>query len=96
MMFYLVTYDVSDRKALRRTAKLLNTFGTRVQKSVFECHLTASQFAHLRRRLEEERARAPAGTSYSARCYRLGMFPPERLVIVGEGAPTSLSPHLIV
>ena len=96
MMFYLVTYDVSDPRALRRTAKLLNTFGTRVQKSVFECHLTASQFAHLRRRIEEERDRAPAGTPYSVRCYRLGQFPPERLVIVGEGEHTTLSPHLIV
>lgn len=95
-MFYLVTYDVSDRRALRRTARLMNAFGTRVQKSVFECHLTASQFAHLRRRIEEERDRARAGTSYSVRCYRLGMFPPERLVIVGEGERTTLSPHLIV
>lgn len=43
MMLTLVTYDVGDRRALRRTAKLLNTFGTRVQKSVFECHLSERQ-----------------------------------------------------
>jgi len=95
-MLVLVTYDISNPRALRRTARLVNAFGTRVQKSVFECHLTASQFAYLLRRLQEERERAPAGSFYSARCYRLGAFPPDRLVVVGDGERTSVSPYLVI
>lgn len=37
--WYLVAYDVRDPKRLRRTAKRLEGYGTRVQYSVFRCHL---------------------------------------------------------
>jgi CRISPR-associated protein Cas2 len=36
---YLVCYDIANAKRLRRVAKLLKSYGTRLQYSVFECPL---------------------------------------------------------
>jgi CRISPR-associated protein Cas2 len=52
----LVCYDVSTesengRKRLRRVAKACEAYGQRVQKSVFECVLSAADFARLKHRL---------------------------------------------
>jgi CRISPR-associated protein Cas2 len=40
-MDYLVVYDIADPKRLRRIAKVMETYGNRVQKSVFECSLSS-------------------------------------------------------
>lgn len=58
-MLILVTYDVSTetaagRKRLRRVAKACESYGHRVQKSVFECQLDKSSWAKLKARLEDE------------------------------------------
>jgi CRISPR-associated protein Cas2 len=39
-MFFLVAYDISSPKRLRRVARLMESYGTRVQRSVFECRLS--------------------------------------------------------
>jgi len=36
---YLVSYDIANAKRLRRVAKTLESYGTRLQFSVFECPL---------------------------------------------------------
>lgn len=36
---YLVSYDIANPKRLRRVARILESFGTRLQYSVFECPL---------------------------------------------------------
>jgi len=36
---YLVCYDIAHPKRLRRVARTLESFGTRLQYSVFECPL---------------------------------------------------------
>lgn len=59
-MFLLVTYDVStvDERAgarrLRRVAKACVSYGTRVQKSVFEMQLGQKEWVELRARLLQE------------------------------------------
>lgn len=59
-MFLVVTYDVStvDEKPgarrLRRVAKACVSYGTRVQKSVFEMQLGQKEWAELRARLLAE------------------------------------------
>ena len=58
-MLIIVTYDVSTetaagRKRLRRVAKVCESMGQRVQKSVFECTLNEMQFEQLERRLLAE------------------------------------------
>jgi CRISPR-associated protein Cas2 len=37
--WYLVTYDVREPRRLRRVAKRLEGYGTRIQYSVFRCRL---------------------------------------------------------
>jgi CRISPR-associated protein Cas2 len=52
-MFHVVAYDVADDVRRLAVARILEGFGTRVQRSVFECHLTAASFRELRDRLAE-------------------------------------------
>lgn len=49
--FYLVCYDIVKDSRRNKTAHLLEGYGLRVQKSVFECVLTEDQYAMLHRKL---------------------------------------------
>ena len=58
-MLELVCYDVNTeasagRRRLRRVAKVCESTGQRVQKSVFECQVDIAQFEELERRLLAE------------------------------------------
>lgn len=58
-MLIIVTYDVSTetregRRRLRRVAKVCESIGQRVQKSVFECQVNDMQFEQLERELLAE------------------------------------------
>jgi CRISPR-associated protein Cas2 len=46
-MLFLVAYDVSNKRRLRKVAKLMESYGERVQRSVFECRLTPNKLAAL-------------------------------------------------
>lgn len=48
---YLVAYDISDAKRLRKVAKTCEDFGFRRQYSVFLCRLTATDIVRLKSRL---------------------------------------------
>ena len=39
---YLICYDISDDKRLRKVFKAMRNFGDHLQYSVFECQLTPS------------------------------------------------------
>lgn len=58
-MLVLVTYDVSTvakagLRRLRRVARACEDYGTRVQKSVFECQVGQQEWVQLRARLLRE------------------------------------------
>jgi len=58
-MLVLVTYDVSTvekagTRRLRRVARACEDYGTRVQKSVFECQVGQKEWVNLRDRLLRE------------------------------------------
>ncbi len=58
-MLVIVSYDVSTetaagRKRLRRVARVCESMGQRVQKSVFECKVDTSQYEALEQRLLAE------------------------------------------
>ncbi|HEY8355409.1 MAG TPA: CRISPR-associated endonuclease Cas2 [Methylophilaceae bacterium] len=58
-MLVIVTYDVSTetregRRRLRRIAKICESVGQRVQKSVFECKVNQMQYEELERKLLTE------------------------------------------
>ncbi|WP_042357359.1 CRISPR-associated endonuclease Cas2 [Bacillus rubiinfantis] len=55
-MLVLITYDVSTvdskgKKRLRKVSKECQNYGQRVQNSVFECNVDATQFTLLKLRL---------------------------------------------
>ncbi len=49
---YLIIYDISDEKRLRKVAKLLEQYAIRVQKSVFEGTMSESIKNRVRREIE--------------------------------------------
>lgn len=56
-MLVLITYDVntvstSGQKRLRRVSKICQNYGQRVQNSVFECVVDATQYTTLKFELE--------------------------------------------
>ena len=48
LMFYLISYDIPDDRRRSQLAKALKGFGTRVQYSVFEAHLSQNQYKELK------------------------------------------------
>ena len=45
---YIVTYDISDDKRLRKVFKTMRDFGDHLQYSVFECQLAPTDLVRLR------------------------------------------------
>ncbi len=39
-MIYMICYDITDSKRLRKTAKVLENYGIRIQKSFFQCEIS--------------------------------------------------------
>lgn len=81
-MLVIVCYDVntetlSGRRRLRRIAKVCESTGQRVQKSVFECQVTLAEFEALERRLLAE-------MSSEQDCLRLYRLPDTRGAEVRE------------
>lgn len=75
-MLILVCYDVSTetregRRRLRRVAKVCESTGQRVQKSVFECQLDLARFEALERELLAE-------IDLTSDCLRLYRIPETR------------------
>ena len=49
---YVVTYDIGDDKRRAKAVKLLESIGTRMNFSVFECMLTDIQYRDMYRKIE--------------------------------------------
>ncbi len=86
-LFYLIIYDLPDNKAAnkRRTRlhKLLSGYGKWTQYSVFECFLTATQFAKLQ--VEVEKLVKP--DEDSVRIYVLDSGSVRRTIVYGSEKP---------
>ncbi|MBS8121723.1 CRISPR-associated endonuclease Cas2 [Candidatus Vampirococcus lugosii] len=52
-MYLSISYDISNTKARNRIVKLLESYGFRVQKSVFEVQLNERQFKILKKQLQK-------------------------------------------
>jgi CRISPR-associated protein Cas2 len=50
-MSYLVCYDISDEKRLRKVFKAMRGYGDHLQYSVFECQLTPMDLLRCRNQL---------------------------------------------
>ena len=80
---HLIAYDTPDQRRRQRLAKLLSGYGERVQDSVFECWLTASQRQALTARLNRV-----ANTQHDAiRIYTLCGKDVADVQLAGTGGP---------
>jgi CRISPR-associated protein Cas2 len=90
-LFYLVIYDLPDSKPAnkRRTRlhKLLSGYGTWTQFSVFECFLTAIQFAKLQVQIEQ----LIKPDEDSVRIYVLDAGSVKRTIAYGSEKPRQVS-----
>lgn len=96
-MLVLITYDVSTAekaglRRLRRVARACEDYGTRVQKSVFECQLGKKEWVLLRNRLLSE-VKADAD---SLRFYFLDETAAGRIEHHGATKPLDLTEPLIL
>ena len=91
-MLYVISYDIPDNPRRNRLAKVLKGFGTRVQYSVFEAHLTRSQF--------EQMKQAVSGIidtdADSVRYYALCRACTERIEIPAVGDVTTTPETIVV
>ena len=90
-MFYVISYDIPDDRRRNQLAKELKGFGTRVQYSVFEAHLSRSQYEELKRAV----ARIINPSEDSVRYYRLCGACAERIEVPAIGEVTQ-DPKTIV
>lgn len=91
-MLTLISYDIVIDKQRTNVMKYLLGYGSRVQYSVFECDLTAEQFAVVQRDL----ARLIDPQTDSVRCYRLDTGAIQQIRIIGRGQVTTLPPYYFV
>jgi CRISPR-associated protein Cas2 len=91
MLLYLITYDISCNKRRKKVSDLLEGYGQRVQYSVFECKLTADQYAELCQRL---RPRIQPGED-SIRLYPLTRHTLAQVEVWG-GMPVVEAPRSVV
>jgi len=54
-MYYLITYDVIDNKNRKKISDLLETYGYRVNYSVFECELNKTKLKKLLNEIESKK-----------------------------------------
>jgi len=52
-MFYLITYDISDSKNRTKLSDILDTYGIRVNYSVYECRIDKTQLKKILYQIEE-------------------------------------------
>lgn len=83
-MLYVITYDIADDERRTAVSEWLGGWGTRVQLSVFECHLDEAQFQKVREgivsRVDEVCDRI--------RYYRVCGFDRPRITVQGQGQAT--------
>ena len=92
-MLYVISYDISIDRRRARVAKLLEGFGQRVQRSVFECDLTERQYAVLERKLRRLLKQAEGD---SLRTYRLCASCVKQVQIEGAGPPVEQSAEVYI
>jgi len=52
-LYIVVCYDIIDDRKRAKVAKVMQSYGVRVQKSVFDCRITYHQYMKMRRQLEK-------------------------------------------
>ncbi len=64
----IVAYDIADPRRLLKVAKIMEDYGTRVQKSIFEVSLTGNIFLEMKERIEQVIVPEEDGVKYFPVC----------------------------
>lgn len=91
-MFIMISYDVVDDRNRLKLLKLLKNYGTRVQKSVFECNLTLEIYNKLKLAIEEIIERKKDRVRY----YRICSACQDKVEISGWGEVTEDEEFLVI
>ena len=71
LMFIIVCYDIVDNKRRSRIAKVMKSYGYRVQKSVFECQLDDDRkYLQMKKAIEKTINREEDSVRYYFLCAR--------------------------
>ncbi len=89
---YVVAYDIPDDRRRNQVARFLNGYGERVQYSVWECLLTASQAEKMRRGL----ARRIHEVEDRVRIYRLCPVCAGEVQTLGQASPPVEVPEVYI
>jgi len=81
---WLITYDIADHRRLQRVAKLMESYGVRLQKSVFECLLRPEDLNRLLRKLTKEMELETDGL----KCFPLCKSCDQKRTVLGPSADT--------
>ena len=90
MYLWVVSYDITDDKRRNKLAKLLLSYGERVQYSVFECRLKdISELAgKVSRLIDQEQD--------SVRIYRICDICREKIKLQGQAPDYSADEHFLI
>ncbi|NLB81794.1 MAG: CRISPR-associated endonuclease Cas2 [Clostridiaceae bacterium] len=96
-MFILLTYDVNvvsenGAKRLRKVAKVCESYGVRVQNSVFELCVDSAQLVMIKRRLSQ----TIDEKSDSIRLYILGKKGADKIEVLGKDVAINQEGTLIL
>jgi len=80
-MDLLVAYDISDVKRLRRVAKIMEDYGKRVQKSIFEVSLSPAVFKEMKFKIDSTIEHDEDGVKYFPLCLKCSAV----TEIIGQG-----------
>ena len=92
-VFYLVCFDIVEDRARQHVAKILQDYGGRVQKSVFECgNISEEQLLIMKNRVEE----CIDTTQDTIRYYRLCQGCLRAMEYAGVGDPPAKETYRVV
>ena len=91
-MFVVVTYDITDDKRRIHVSGELENFGSRVNFSVFECHLDSETLLILKHRLAELIEAAEDNVRYYVLCDACV----KKVEVQGKGEMTQDTGYVIV
>jgi len=80
-MDMLVAYDIADIKRLRKVAKIMENYGKRVQKSIFEVSLSPAVFKKMKYQIDTTIEQGEDGVKYFPLCIKCSVA----TEIIGQG-----------
>ncbi|MBF0240240.1 MAG: CRISPR-associated endonuclease Cas2 [SAR324 cluster bacterium] len=83
---FLIVYDIADEKRLHKIAKIMENYGVRVQKSVFEAALSEISKRNLKIDILQVIDPVEDGVKFFRLCVRCH----QRINLIGKGAQPDL------